>query len=77
MKGLMAVYLIFLLILPGCMMLPMALLPLLTDTLQPQSQPQPQPQPRQESTGSQAPVQGQSQASAQGQSVEQQNLGRR
>ena len=49
MKGFLAIYLILFLLLPGCMMLPMALLPAFTGT----------PQPRQEATGSQALEQGQ------------------
>ncbi len=36
MKPLLAIYLILLLIFPGCMMAPMALLPVLTEKLQPQ-----------------------------------------
>ena len=49
MKGFLATYLILFLLLPGCMMLPMALLPAFIGT----------PQPKQEATGSQAPEQGQ------------------
>ena len=46
MTSLIAIYLILLLIFPGCMMAPMALLPALTEKLQPQRE-SPEP-PRQE-----------------------------
>ena len=45
MPSLIAIYLILLLIFPGCMMAPMLLLPTLTEKLQPQREsPQPPPQ---------------------------------
>jgi hypothetical protein len=53
MKGLLALYLILLLVFPGCMMAPMALIPLFTQNAQSRPQPQPQGQPQ---------VQGQPQA---------------
>jgi len=49
MKGILAVYLIFLLLFPGCMMAPMMLLPALTEKLQ----------TRQESTATPRQEQGQ------------------
>ncbi len=63
MKGLLALYLILLLVFPGCMMAPMALIPLFTQKAQPQPQPQAQEQPQAqaptESTGTQAKEPGQ------------------
>lgn len=55
MKGLLAIYLILLLMFPGCMMAPMALMPLFTD----KAQPQPPAQAQAESTGTPAKESGQ------------------
>ncbi len=63
MKGLLALYLILLLVLPGCMMAPMALLPWFTERAQPRAQPQPQPQAQAQM---QAPPQAQAQTESTG-----------